>query len=123
MSGLSVTVKTHPFEEGGVNGYTHQLPGRLEWPNIKLKRGVVENDALFAWIHETVERGQAGEKARTWSGSISMLDPSGATAGSWKFSGALPVAWVGPTLSSTQNDIAWEELEISHQGFLKRERA
>lgn len=121
VSGLSVTVKTHSLEEGGVNGYTHQLPGRLEWPNIKLKRGVVRNDALFAWIHAVTTASNAGKKAKQFSGSISMLDSAGDRAGTWRFFGATPVSWTGPTFSSAQDDIAWEELEIAHEGFLPRE--
>ena len=36
--------------EGGHNGGVHRLVGRTKWPNLVLKRGITQNDALFAWL-------------------------------------------------------------------------
>src|SRR4051794_8770041 len=50
--GLEVSIDIEELEEGGVNGYTHKLPGRMKWPNLVLKRGVTETNNLFAWINK-----------------------------------------------------------------------
>ena len=51
--GLEVSVETESVEEGGQNSFVHKLPGRMTWPNITLKRGVTNNDALLKWLNES----------------------------------------------------------------------
>src|ERR1700709_673290 len=53
VSGLELTVKTHEIAEGGQNGFIHKVPGRMEWPNIVFKRGVMQGDALFDWVKDS----------------------------------------------------------------------
>ena len=54
-SGLSLERKTLPRPEGGVNDYTHRLPGRVEQSKVTLKRGLADN-ALYTWFEGAVRR-------------------------------------------------------------------
>ncbi|HUC32028.1 MAG TPA: phage tail protein, partial [Ilumatobacteraceae bacterium] len=39
VSGLEMSIDVEPVQEGGQNGFVHQLPGRMTWPPLVLKRG------------------------------------------------------------------------------------
>ncbi len=49
-SGLGVKRDVEEYKEGGVNHYVHKLPGRLEFKNIVLKRGLSLSQALWDWF-------------------------------------------------------------------------
>lgn len=119
VSGLSVEVELVEIEEGGQNHFTHKVPGRMKWPNIVLKRGITDSDNLFEWFAKTSGEGFAGEGStleRT-QGEITLTDSQGETVRGWTFEEAFPVKWTGPTLASSSNEVAKEELEIAHHGF------
>lgn len=126
VTGLSVTVEVEELVEGGRNGYVHRLPGRMKWPNLVLKRGITDNDALFAWIWRTsgdgfarsAEHGAPANHAMVpLDGSLSLRDATGRVVRTWAFTHAFPVRWSGPKLSAAGNELATEELEICHRGF------
>src|SRR5262245_33531103 len=79
VSGLSVQLDVEEVTEGGQNGYTHRLPGRLKWPNLVLKRGLTQPDALFAWVLECSGDGFAGRgnRIKPSDGKVSVLDARG----------------------------------------------
>jgi phage tail-like protein len=118
-TGLSVQVDVEEVKEGGQNQFTHKLPGRMKWPNLVLKRGVTDTDELFDWFRKTSGDGFAGEgdKLKRGTASVTLLDAKKSPVRSWKFDGAFPVRWAGPTLAATSKDVAMEELEIAHHGF------
>ena len=53
ISGLEVNIAVEDIEEGGENSFVHKLPGRMSWPNITLKRGITQNDALLTWLNKS----------------------------------------------------------------------
>lgn len=119
VRGLEVTVNAEEYTEGGVNGYTHRLPGRATWPNVVLKRGVTQSDALFEWMSRTVGDGfsAAGNKVERCTGAITILGQDGTMLRSWELEGVFPVAWRGPELAADSAAGADEELELAHHGF------
>ena len=118
-SGLSVEVEVEELKEGGQNHFSHKLPGRMKWPNIVLKRGVIDNDNLFEWFRKSSGQGFAGEgnKVARTHGEVALLDAKRARIRAWHFVGAFPVKWAGPTFAASGNNVAVEELEIAHHGF------
>jgi phage tail-like protein len=119
VSGLSVQIETEELAEGGQNGYTHKLPGRMKWPNLVLKRGITDTDNLFEWFAKCSGDGLAaqGNKIEPLHGSVSLLDAAGKTVRRWSFVEAYPVKWTGPKLAASSRDVAVEELEVCHCGF------
>lgn len=116
VSGLNVSVGVEKVEEGGQNHFSHQFPGRLEWPNIMLKRGVTDSDELFAWFKKTSGDYSKAELTRT-CGAITVVNDKGEPVRAWNMVGAFPVKWTGPQFAASSSDIATEELEIAHHGF------
>ncbi len=120
VSGLEVSIETEDIQEGGQNGFTHHLPGRMSWPNITLKRGVTNSDALFTWINKMSGDGFAGEGncITRNTAAIVLTKRDGVRLRSWNFEGAFPVKWTGPNFSAGSSaDAVVEELEITHHGF------
>lgn len=123
VSGLEVNMQTAEIAEGGVNDHTHKLPGRMTWPNIVLKRGVTQSDALFQWMKRS---GQGIDPTAPTStnyvvkpavGAVSLTSVTGWRLRTWVFNDAIPVRWSGPRFASTSSEMPEEELEIAHSGF------
>jgi phage tail-like protein len=119
VSGLAVQIDVEELAEGGQNAYTHRLLGRMKWPNLVLKRGITDTDALFAWLAECSGEGltSKGNKVTPRDGKVSVLDAAGKAVRTWHFTGAKPVKWSGPRLAATSRELAVEELEVCHSGF------
>ncbi|HYN95004.1 MAG TPA: phage tail protein [Pilimelia sp.] len=119
VSGLSVQIDVEELAEGGQNGYTHRLLGRMKWPNLVLKRGLTDSDALFAWLLEYSGDGLSGKgnKITPRTGRVSVRDAAGRPMRTWEFSDAKPVKWSGPKLAASSRELAVEELEVCHSGF------
>lgn len=122
VSGLEVSIETEDVQEGGQNGYVHKLPGRMSWPNITLKRGVMSQDNLLEWLNKSSGEAFAknGNKLARSSAAITLLDRSGTRLRSWDFDAAYPVKWTGPSFAAETENHPDEQLEIAHHGFTAR---
>ncbi|MDH4146855.1 MAG: phage tail protein [Acidimicrobiia bacterium] len=122
VSGLSVEVGVDTYEEGGENGYVHKFPGRMEWPNLTLKRGVTRSDALLSWLASVSGDGfsGAGNKLKRSTAAVTLVSQTGTRLRAWELEGAFPVRWKGPEFALSASDMAYEELEIAHHGFVAR---
>lgn len=118
VNGLEVSVEMTEYKEGGVNGHVHQLPGRMTWPNITLKRGITVDDNLLAWFHRATGEGFAAKgKVERSTAAITLVSRTGKRLRAWNLIDAVPVKWSGPTLAASSNDAPVEELEVAHHGF------
>lgn len=114
VSGLQVETEIQEYQEGGVNDFIHKLPKITKYPNITLKSGLTDSDVLWKW-HQNVVNGKIERK----SGRIILLDSEEKEKWHWTFEGAFPVKWMGPDFKATDNTIAIETLELSHNGIKK----
>ena len=119
VTGLGVSIDVEELMEGGQNAYTHKLLGRMRWPNIVLKRGLTDSDALFTWLSKFSGNGfnGASNKIKPETGSISVVTPKGDPFRTWSLIDVKPVKWTGPRLAASSRDLAIEELEVCHSGF------
>lgn len=119
VSGLTVQLDVEELAEGGQNGYTHKLLGRMKWPNLVFKRGLTDTNALFEWLMTVSGEGltAAGNKVTPRNGKISVLNAAGQAMRTWTILEAKPVKWTGPRLAASSRDLAIEELEVCHSGF------
>jgi phage tail-like protein len=113
VSGLQVQMETEDYREGGRNGYIHKLAGPVRYPrNLVLRRGVMDEDKLWAWQHEILQ----GKVTRT-KVSVVLLGADGREARRWSFKNAYPVKWDGPELQALNSAVALEAIELTHEGF------
>lgn len=114
VSGLQVETDVELYEEGGVNDFVHQLPKKTKYPRLVLKRGITDVDDLWKWYQDVVSGGFTRK-----NGSIILMDVTGEDKWRWNFVQAYPVKWSGPELKADSNTVAFESVELVHQGIQK----
>jgi phage tail-like protein len=112
--GLGCEVVVEQREEGGMNSFVHQLPGRIKYTNVKLTRPVNADTAKIAtWFRKmngTITRSQA---------QIIIKNHDDEPVHTWTLSGVIPVRWTGPSMTVDSPKVATETLELAHHGFLE----
>ena len=116
-TGLQVETELETYAEGGMNDYVHQFAGRTKYPPLTLKHGMTPIDGLWAWHQEIVTE----RKIIRRNGAIFLLNEMRIPIAWWNFEGAFPYKWVGPELRASAAEVAFESVELVHQG-LKRPR-
>mgnify|MGYP000029452505 CR=1 FL=1 len=89
-----------------------KVPGRLNYANITLKRGITSNMDMWTW-RKMVEDGNI-EGARS-NMTLMMLDSDGSTVAQWDFANAWPVK------ISFDSEFAFESITIAHEGLTRIE--
>lgn len=114
VSGLSSSMETESFLEGGENRFTHQLPKGTKHPNLVLKRGLADaGSPLVSWCREVLENGLSSG-ITTQTVLLHLLDEKGSPLASWSFERAFPVKWQAEPFNSTKNSVAIESIELSY---------
>ncbi|HLI05065.1 MAG TPA: phage tail protein [Ktedonobacteraceae bacterium] len=91
-----------------------KVPGRLKWNNITLKRGITDAMDMWKW-RKLVEQGNI-DSARK-NGTITMYNQQGQAVAKWNFTNAWPSKLTGPSANAGNNEVAIEELELTHEGY------
>ncbi len=113
-SGLQAETQVEEFREGGVNNYIHRLPKETRYPNLVLKRGLMDSDALWNW-HQDVVQGVVSRKTI----HLILLDNQGKDSWRWTFEQAYPIKWSGTEFKADAASLAFETIELAHNGFKK----
>src|SRR6266571_6054779 len=113
VTGLTFETEVETFREGGVNAHEWQLAGPTKFPSrLILKRGLADADALWSWYRD-VMNGSIVRKSVT----IVLLNHAGEEKWRWVFRGACPVKWSGPEFRAGAAEIAFESIELVHNGL------
>lgn len=110
--GLEMQMEVEEYKEGGNNGKILRFPTRTKWTNLKLKRGLTFASDLWQWHYDF---SQGTGKRR--DGLVVLQDERHNPAIAWSFTRGLPVKWTGPSFNATQSQVAFEEIEIAHEGL------
>jgi phage tail-like protein len=94
-------------KEGGLNTFTHQLPGRRKAGKISLKNGVGKGE-LMDWYMKCMSEEYARKPV-----AITLLDVSRKAVITWNLADAIPVNWRGPELKSDATVVAIQTLELA----------
>ncbi len=118
VSGLGSETEVTEHQVMGVKGQQiiMQVPGRLKWEAIVLKRGITSNMDIWDWRRQ-VEEGKVEEARR--NGSIVMYDQTGNEVARWNFERGWPSKVTGPQPKADSGDIGIEELTINHEYILR----
>ena len=104
----------HRVTGKGGNLIVHKVPGALKWSNITLKRGITDSMDMWQW-RKVVEEGNMPEARK--NGTITMYNQKGDPIARWNFINAWPSKLTGPSANAANNEVAIEELEITHEGY------
>lgn len=107
-SGLTMERDVISRPEGGLNSYTHQLPGAVKYSKVTLKRGLADN-GLWEWFKKGFYDGQVERRNVT----IVLYHPDGSEARHWDMTDVYPVRWTGPDFQTDSGQVAVESLELS----------
>ena len=119
VSGIQAEFDVEEVVEGGENRFVHRLPRPAKHPNLVLKRGVVTKYSYLAdWAGQTIGA-NLSLPIEPQNLMVSLLDERGTPTIAWTFVNAYPLKWdVGP-LSSMDNQILTETLELSYNYFTR----
>ncbi|MBL4703142.1 MAG: phage tail protein [Flavobacteriales bacterium] len=113
VSGLSISVETEPFVEGGENRFTHRFPKPPTYSNLVLKRGIRIGSTMVQWFKTSVE----GFKFEPKDVLITLLNEEGEPLEAWNVVNAIPVKWNIAGFNAQNNQVAIEDIELSFQYF------
>lgn len=116
-SGLSIEREVHPYKEGGLSAYVHQLPGRVKSADITLKQGLADR-ALWQWFRQGLHDLQVERR----NVSVILYGVDQAESDRWDLTDAFPLKWSGPDLKADNNQVAVEALTIAQGGHAALDR-
>jgi phage tail-like protein len=114
VRGLEASVKVHEYQEGGLNTYTHKIPGEAQYGALTLSKGLTDMTTLWDWFAEVAD----GIPIRR-SLSITIMDNARYPIMWWDVKDALPTKWSGPTFDARSGEVVVESVELIHKGISK----
>jgi len=117
-SGLEIATDVFEYQEGGLNEYSHKLPGRTKLSNVTLKRGFATSNELYNWYLEMEQDLLTGKSITRKQVTITLYSTAKQEElMSWTLNDAFPVKWVGPAFKAGEAAVAIETLEFAHHGI------
>ena len=113
VSGLRLEIETEEYREGGVNSHVLKFPKNAGYSNIVLRRGFTNDSLLWNWAHEV-----ASGTIKKRSARIILVNSYGIDVKWWLIKDAYPVRYEGPALDASSSGVAFESIELVHEGFL-----
>jgi phage tail-like protein len=112
----SLDSSTDPIEyrEGSDPNHSRKLPGLNKFSPITLKRGITDSDELWKWRETVVSGRPSAGMVRSF-----CANDKGEERIRWNFLNGWPSKWTGPALNATNNAVAIESLEITHEELVK----
>jgi phage tail-like protein len=105
-----VSWKADEVQEGGLNTYVHQLPGRRQVAKVTLKNGV-SLDGLIEWYMQCMME-VFGPRFRK-NVTITLFNSMHIPVMVWNIENAFPLKWTGPQLKTGENAVAVQTLELA----------
>jgi phage tail-like protein len=109
-----ITQKVQNSETG--EDMIQQIPGRLTWTPITLKRGVTSSMDIWEWRQMVVE-GKIDD-ART-NCSITAYNQANEEIARWNLENAWPSKVIGPEMDSGSTTYMMEEVTIVHESVIR----
>jgi len=113
-SGLSVETEFFEYREGGRNEFMRRFAGPTKYQPLVLKHGITLIDGLWGWHQDVV----SGDFSRH-NGTIYLLERNSLPVMWWDFTDAFPIKWTGPQLVAQSSAVAFESVELMHNGLSK----
>jgi phage tail-like protein len=119
VDGIGARYDVMTVKEGGENGFVHQLPGRINYDNIKISRPVDKSSGNLARWFGTFQRELGQSKHyKSITASIEALGSDNKPVATWNLIGVLPVRYSGPSFQAGGGSVLIETVEIAHNGFM-----
>jgi phage tail-like protein len=113
VSGLTVTTQFQAWPEGGENRFVHQLPTRLQFGELVLKRGKFLGSGILHWVRQAVEH----FAFKPTNLMISLLNEDHIPLYNWYVVNAIPKQLQIAGINAMNNEIVVETLTLNYQYF------
>ncbi len=115
VSGLGAEIAIAEYRNGNEReNQVRKITGLAKYPDVTLKRGLINSADLWLWIQDTVRNGPSAKREVV----ITLRNEAGQDVQSWKLRGVVPMKYTGPTLAAKGGgDVAMEELVLSIEGM------
>ena len=110
VTGLSTTLQTESFSEGGQNLYQHKLPQGVRYDNLVLERGMVVGSPLNLEFNATLSL----FRFSTSNVLVTLLGENKLPLAAWLFMKAYPVKWSTSDLDAAQPGLVIDRLELAY---------
>jgi phage tail-like protein len=113
VSGIGVDLETENITEGGENRFTYKLPIRASYPNLVLKRALIDNADLLKWCSNAIEN----LDIETIAIVVSLLNEQHVPLKSYAFINAYPLKWSVSNFNAETSSVVIETLELYYQFY------
>lgn len=113
VSGLTMELEEFSYNEGGENRFSYKFPVRGRYPDLVLKRGLLVDSGLRAWIMDAVNN-LVIAPATVW---VTLLNAEHQPLQTYSVFGAWPKKWVISDFGAEASEIVIETLELSYKYF------
>ncbi|MGK7908809.1 MAG: phage tail protein [Synechococcus sp.] len=113
VSGLTVSTEFESWEEGGENRFSHQLPKKLQFGELVLKRGKFLGSGVLHWARQAMENFEY----KPTNLMISLLNNDHIPLYNWYVVNAVPKRLEISGFNSMNNEIVVETFALSYQYF------
>ncbi|MGB8384639.1 MAG: phage tail protein [Dermatophilaceae bacterium] len=109
FSGAGNEVKFSEYRNGNEKvNYVRKIANTNSTDDVTLKRGIIGDQRLFAWLKDTREG-----RFKPQTVTVTLLDEARKPVCRWTLRNAQPKKWVGPTLAAKGGgEVAMEELQL-----------
>jgi phage tail-like protein len=118
VSGLETERDVEEVREGGENRFIHKLPKAVKHPNLVLKRGLIFDSKIIAWINDILSGGFSNP-IKPVEIIVTLLNEHNEPAISWKVENAYPIKFEVSDLKTNSNEVAIESIEFAYNRLTK----
>jgi len=121
VSGFGLSVDVVEFRYGNASRTTvRKFPGLTRYGNVTLRRGVLGGLDTLSWILSVASNGTSGPTGiQRKKVTITLVDDAGKDGPKWELLNAWPVSYQVSDLNATSSEVAFEMLEIAHEGLTR----
>lgn len=121
VEGITTEISFEEISSGGENDKSYKLPQKVTYPNLVLKRGMLNRESsLASWCDETINN-TIGFEIETKSIVVMLLNENDHTPlVTWKFENAYPVKYQTSGFNAQNNDIVVETIEFAYTKYTKQ---
>lgn len=113
VSGLTVSTEFESWPEGGENRFAHQLPRKLQFGEVVLKRGKFMGSGVLHWARKAMEQFEF----KPCNVLVSLLDDAHLPLYNWYIVNAVPKRLEVSGINAENNGILVETLALNYQYF------
>lgn len=113
VSGLSATIETESFQEGGENRFVHQLPKGVKFGDLTFKRGKIMGSGLVSWCQQAISE----FIFQPTNVTITLLNELHLPVAAWYVVNAYPVEWAVSNFNASENSLVVETIKLKYNYF------